>query len=367
MKQNKILVVDDMEINRIILTEIFYKEYEILEAENGKQALEQLDANYESIAIILLDIIMPEMDGYEVMSILSARNILSRIPVMLITGENSEEAEYKAYELGVSDVIHKPFNSSIVKRRVQNTIELYLHKNNLEMLIKRQTFKLEDQNKLLTEQAKKLRKMNDTVIDSMSNVVEFRNLESGQHVKRIKKFTRCLADQVAKDYKEYELDDHKISVIEQVSAMHDIGKIVISDAILLKPGRLTEDEFEIMKTHTTQGCEIIRTMVQLEDEEYYRHAYEICRHHHERYDGRGYPDGLKEDDIPIAAQLVSVADVYDALVSKRVYKDAFDKDVAYQMILDGKCGTFSPKLMSCFKKVKNEFEELANYYQEERE
>ncbi|MFP3155549.1 response regulator [Lachnospiraceae bacterium ZAX-1] len=365
LNQDTVLIVDDIEINRMILAEIFRKEFRILEAGNGKEALQILDEHYASIAIILLDIVMPEMNGYEVMEVLKDRNILLRIPVILITGEDSEDVEYNAYKSGVSDFIRKPFDSDLVRRRVLNTIDLYLYKNNLEMMVSNQTRKLKEQNTLLLAQAVKLQEMNDSIIDSMSNIVEFRNLESGQHVKRIKKFTRCLAECFQKVYPEYRLDDHKIQVIEQVSAMHDIGKISISDNILLKPGKLTNEEFQIMKTHTLKGCTILETMVDFQDQEYYDYSYDICRHHHERYDGRGYPDGLAGNDIPIAAQLVSIADVYDALVTERVYKAPFDKEVAFQMILDGKCGIFGPKLLDCFTKVKTQFEALAYHHKEE--
>lgn len=365
MKQNTILVVDDMEINRMILEEIFQDNFQIIQAENGKEAIEALKEHKESIIMVLLDIIMPVMDGYQVMEWMKHKKLMSKIAVILITGNPSEDMERRAYEIGVSDIIHKPFDAYIVKRRVTNIVDLYQHKNNMELLIDRQTRKISEKNTLLKEQTRKLQKINDVIIDTMSDMVEFRDLESGQHIRRIKKFSRCLAESVAAGYPEYELNSQNIKVIEQASAMHDIGKIAIPDSILLKPGKLTSEEFDVMKTHTTKGSEIIQRIARVQGEEYSKYCYEICRYHHERFNGRGYPDGLKEDEIPIAAQIVSVADVYDALVSKRVYKSAYALEEAYEMIQNGECGVFAPKLMKCLEASKTEFERIVREGDEE--
>ena len=358
--QDTILVVDDIEMNRMILSEIFRDKYKILEAENGAEALAVVKARQESIAIILLDVVMPVMDGFEVLRILSERKMLDKIPVILVTGDTSENTEKKGYDTGVSDIIIKPFDSHIIRRRVDNIIELYRHKNKLESLVEEQTKRLSQQNAILMKQAVQLQEMNNHIIDAMSNIVEFRNMESGTHVKRIKKFTKCMAECIADCFPEYGLDAEKIRLITQSSAMHDIGKIVIPDSILLKPGKLTKEEFEVMKTHTVRGCELMRFIADIQDAAFYRYSYDICRYHHERYDGRGYPDGLIGEEIPIAAQIVSLADVYDALVSDRVYKKAFDKDTAYHMIMNGECGTFSPKILECFEKCRPQFERMAD-------
>lgn len=365
MSRNVILVVDDVEINRDILKEIFQEEFQVIEAQNGREAIEKLRLNIQSIAIVLLDVVMPDLDGYQVMDWMKENMVISGIPVVLITGNQSEDMERRAYETGVSDIIHKPFNSYIVKRRITNIIELYQHKNSMEMLIGQQVQKLQEQNILLQEQTGKLEEINSAIIDTMSNVVEFRNLESGQHIKRIKKFTKCLAKSVAENCDEYSLDENAVRIITQASAMHDIGKIGIPDNILLKPGKLSKDEFEVMKTHTSLGCELIERIAPVQGEEYYEYCYEICRYHHERYDGKGYPDGLQGDEIPIAAQIVSIADVYDALVSDRVYKAAYTPKEACNMIQTGKCGVFSPKLIKCFNKVNVLFHELAQERGEE--
>ncbi|NTV79780.1 MAG: response regulator [Clostridiales bacterium] len=326
MKNEMILVVDDKEINRAILCNIFEKDYQLLEAQDGVQALKLVEQYEDRIVMILLDIVMPIKDGFAVLEELNHKKILQKIPVILITGDESKESERKAYEYKVSDIILKPFDSHIVQRRIYNMIELYSYKNRLEHMVKEQT-------STLMKQAAKLKEANNQVIDTLSTIVEFRNLESGLHIMRIKGFTRILAKQVAHFCPEYELTDEKIEIISQVATMHDVGKIVIPDSILLKPTKLTEDEFEIMKSHTTKGCEIISMITGLEDQSYYDYGYEICRHHHERYDGKGYPDNLLGDEIPISAQIVSVADVYDALVSDRVYKAAYSKERAYQMII----------------------------------
>lgn len=351
MSQDIILVVDDIEVNRVILRELFKNRYEIIEAEDGREALEAVEKYSDSIVTILLDIIMPKMDGFEVLEALCQKDLLFHIPVILITGDASVASEKKGYLYGVADIIVKPFNSDIVRRRVQNIIDLYNYKKKLENMVTSQT-------KVLKEQAEQLKETNARIIDTMSTIVEFRNLESGEHIKRIKVLTNILAKCVADIHKEYELDAEKIDIITEASAMHDIGKIVIPDHILLKPAKLTTDEFEVMKTHTTKGCEIISSISKQQDERYLQYSYEICRYHHERYDGLGYPDGLKGQDIPIAAQIVSIADVYDALVSKRVYKKAFSKKNAYDMIQEGKCGIFSPEMLICFEKARAQYEGL---------
>lgn len=352
MKKPTILIVDDVDINREILCEMF-KECNTLQAENGRQAIEIIASKPEDISVVLLDVVMPIMDGMAVLEEMKKRKWINNIPVLLITGEATTQIERKAYQMGVSDIIRKPFDAYIVKQRTKNVIELYYNKRHLEEMVELQT-------NVLRKQAKELQNMNDRIIDTMSNVVEFRNLESGDHVKRVKTFTNILA----KLYPEYKLDDQAINMITSASALHDVGKIAISDAILLKPGRLTKEEFETMKSHTTRGCEIINMMADIQKGDYGKVSYEICRHHHERYDGRGYPDGLKGEEIPISAQIVSVADVYDALVSERCYKAAYTTDEAYHMIMRGECGVFSPKLMECLTRVRAEFEAVAKANQQ---
>ena len=359
MKQ-KILVVDDMELNRDTLEEILEDEYDVIKAESGEVALTQVDKYGKEIKAVLLDLLMPGMDGFAVMDAFKQKDYMNNIPVIIISSETTVDVERSCFEYGVADFIHKPFDFSLVLRRVRNIVDLYLYKDELEDKVESQTDMLRKQYKLLKVMADRLQKSNVQIIDILGTVVECRNLESGEHVKRVKGFTKIMAKQVKKDYPEYGLDDDTVEMISAASALHDIGKIAIPDSILLKPGKLTDEEYEFMKSHTTKGCEILDNIEGAWDEKYGKLSYEICRHHHERFDGRGYPDKLKGDEIPISAQIVSVADVYDALVCERVYKSAFSKEQAFHMIIQGECGVFSPKLMECFKKVKPEFEKLSD-------
>lgn len=357
--KNKVLIVDDALINRDILKEILKDTYDILEAEDGKTALEILDAENNEISAILLDLLMPVMDGFQVLEELNARKVIEKIPVLVISGENSTQNEQRCFELGIADFIGKPFNVHLVRKRVQNAAEHYAYRNELEAKVEEQTNVLRKAYRTLKNQAEQLMRRNQDIIEILGTVVEYRNMESGEHVKRVGEYTRILAETFMVEYPEYGLTQDKINVIVSASALHDIGKITIPDSILLKPGRLTKEEFEYMKSHTTRGCELLESMKNVLDTQYKKVSYEICRHHHERFDGKGYPDGLAGDAIPLPAQLVSVADVYDALVNERCYKDAFSPEEAFHMIVNGECGVFSPRLMEVFRKVRPEFEKLA--------
>ncbi len=330
---NAILIVDDMEINRVILAEGFRDEYEILEAENGIQAIELLNTN-NNIAAVLLDLIMPEMDGMGVLKQMNESGRIVHTPVFIITAESSEKMLMDAYNLGAVDVINKPFMMNFLKCRIGNIIELYRHRNDLEDIV--------------NEQVERLNKVNLSMVETLATLIEFRDCESGEHVKRICGLTEILMTAVSEMYPEYYLPRHEIEKIVTASILHDVGKIAISDSILNKPGRLTKEEFEIMKQHTTKGCDILTQIPDIMDNDIYNYSYDIARHHHERWDGRGYPDGLVGDDISIWAQVVAIADVYDALISPRVYKKAFDFETAVKMINDGECGTFNPKVLNAF-------------------
>lgn len=357
---NKILIVDDMDINRDMLEMILGESYQILQADRGTQALELVDKYGEEIVAILLDIIMPEMDGFAMLKELEKKGYRGKIPVLVISAETSTMSERRCFDYGVSDFIAKPFDVNLVKRRVDNIVQLYLYKRELEGTVEKQTDTILRQYEQLKEQANKLKQSNVRIIEILGTVVESRNLESGEHIQRVQGFTKILARQVKENYPEYGLDDAMVNMISEASVLHDVGKISIPDSILLRPGRLTPEEFEVMKTHTTKGSEILESITDVWDEDYGKLSYEICRHHHERYDGKGYPDGLVGEDISIAAQIVSIADVYDALVSERIYKGAYSKEEAYRMIMEGECGVFSPKILDCFAKARKEFEELAD-------
>ncbi len=359
MADRSIMLVDDNDINRGILAEIFKDKYNIIEASDGSEAVRLINQESSKLAAILLDVIMPGMDGYAALeAMVNHDNLNERIPVLMITADTSTEAERTSYEKGAADVIHKPFDPVIVDRRVSKAIELYDHKNNLETKVDDQTRILKKQFIYLKKQEERLRYSNEKVIDTIATIIEFRNMESGYHLKRIKGFVRILALTAMNNYPEMGLTPHMIEVLTQASAMHDVGKISVPDSILLKPGRLTSEEFEVMKSHTTRGCEIIEKLKDIQDKEYYEACLDICRHHHERYDGRGYPDGLKGEENSIGAQLTAIADVYDALVSDRVYKSAYPVDKAYEMIKNGECGVFSPKLLACFEFARPDMEKL---------
>lgn len=351
--RNTLLVVDDMEMNRDILELIFSDSYKIIKAEDGLQAISMLRKYESEICAVLLDIFMPKLDGFGVLDFMHRNNLDRTIPTVLITGDTSNEVKKKGYSMGVSDVIEKPFDSQIVKTRIDNIVELYLHKNSLEELVDVQTKKI----KL---QSEKINQTNRNLWDTLGAIVEFRNHESGMHIYRVREFTRVLLVTVAENYPEYGLTDEIIDIMSFASVMHDVGKISVSDTILLKPGRLTDEEFEIMKTHTTKGSEIIDAVCNTDDEAYFKYGKEIARSHHERYDGRGYPDGLAGDEIPLCAQIVSIADVYDALVSERVYKPPFTPSEAFRMITNGECGQFNPKLLDCLRIARKQFEDLAD-------
>lgn len=347
MGKQHILIVDDEEVNRAILDVMFRSEYEILQASNGEEAIALIEKDHD-LALILLDIVMPVMDGFGVLDYMKEHDILEKIPVILITSETVRNSEDRAYAYGIADVMHKPFYPDIVKRRAKNIIELYENKHNMEE-------RLKEQEEAIRTQEQRIRANNEFMIDALSTVVEFRSLETGEHIKRIKYFTRVLLKYLQKYFPRYGITQEQIGEITRASALHDIGKIGISDAILLKPGKLTDGEFEIMKTHTTIGCDILESFYQEQDDEFYRYCYDICRHHHERWDGSGYPDHLVGEQIPLCAQVVAIADVYDALVSKRVYKGAYANSVAYDMIISGECGQFSPDVLECFKLAKEDF------------
>jgi putative two-component system response regulator len=330
-----ILIVDDMEINRSILAERFRNEFEILEAADGLEALSIMNQN-DNISAVLLDLVMPKMNGIEFLRKLHELGKTDHTPVFVITAENAEQTLAEAYDLGAVDVITKPFMMNFVRRRISNVIELYMHRNNMMKIIDAQMERLDRQNRLLVE--------------TLASAVEFRDCESGEHVKRMSRLTRILMARFGQMYPEYYLPEAEIEKVAMASELHDVGKISIPDAILNKPGRLTKEEFEIMKQHTVRGCELLESMPEgTLDREIYKYSYDICRHHHERWDGKGYPDGLAGDEISVWAQIVSLADVYDALTSPRVYKPPFEHEVAVRMIMDGECGTFNPKMLDVFQ------------------
>ncbi|MGN1338990.1 MAG: HD-GYP domain-containing protein [Oscillospiraceae bacterium] len=332
-KNYKVLVVDDSEINRTILAEILRSEYEIIEADSGDAAVEILQNFRNEVALVLLDVVMPGRDGYNVLEYMNRHSIITDVPVIMISAESSPAFITKAYDLGAVDYVSRPFEAAVVQRRVKNTIALFAKQRRLVDIVADQIYEKEKNNKLM--------------VSILSHIVEFRNGESGSHVVHINLITEMLLQQLAKTSNKYRLSASDIRLICTASSLHDIGKIAIPDEILNKPGRFTPEEYEIMKSHSEIGASMIKNLSDFQDEPLLKASYEICRWHHERYDGKGYPDGIKGDDIPISAQVVSIADVYDALTSERCYKAAYSHEKALEMICNGECGCFNPLILQC--------------------
>lgn len=338
MKKQTILIVDDSEMNRDLLVDILENQYDLIEAENGVKAIEILAEQREAISLVLLDIMMPEMDGFGVLSHIYQNHWNESFAVIMISADDSPVNIKRAYDLGAFDYISRPFDAAIVQRRISNTMCLYVRQKHLEQMVIEQFYENENNNKLM--------------IAILSHIVEFRNGESGVHVLHVNHITELLLKQLILHTDQYPLSQSDITLIGMASSLHDIGKIAISEEILNKPGRLTDEEFEIIKTHAAIGADMLLNLpADQQSIPLVRMAFEICRWHHERYDGKGYPDGLKGDDIPIAAQVVALADVYDALTSERCYKKAYSHEDALNMILDGQCGSFNPILLQCLQEI----------------
>ena len=340
--QNKsqILLVDDSAMSRMILKEILGGDYSILEAENGQECLEKMQAEAGNIALVLLDINMPVMDGFEVLKAMNVNHTIEDIPVIMISSDDSDAAIRRSYELGASDYVTRPFDARIVYRRVTNTIKLYAKQRRLVQMV--------------SDQIRARENNTDMLVGVLSHIVEFRNGESGAHVRHIRIITELLLHRLLEISSQYPITAEQQDNIPLASALHDIGKIGIDEKILNKPGRLTPEEFEVVKTHSMLGAEMLHQLEDFNEQPLLQTAYKITRWHHERWDGRGYPDGLKGDAIPISAQLVALADVYDALTSERCYKKAFSHEKAVQMILNGECGAFNPLLLQCLTDVQTD-------------
>ena len=344
--KQQILIVDDSEMNREILTEMLQDDFRILEAENGEEALKMLKQYDTGISLMLLDIVMPVMNGFEVLAAMAREHWMDDIPVIMIFSEGSEEYIRRAYEMGIADYIRRPFDAKTVYQRVFNTIKLYAKQRRLISLVADQIYEKEKNNRMM--------------VGILSQIVEFRNGESGPHVLHIQTLTRLLLERLVQKTGQYGLSWSEQYMISMASALHDIGKIGIDEKILNKPGKLTKEEFDIMKTHTLIGATMLENLKMYQGEILLEVAYQICRWHHERYDGKGYPDGLVGEEIPISAQVVSLADAYDALISDRVYKKAYSHEQAVKMILNGECGAFNPVLLECLTDIQDHLKEVVN-------
>ena len=348
-RSHRVMIVDDSEMNRFLLREMLGQELEILEAENGEECLELLQRYGTDISLVLLDIVMPLKSGFEVLEEMDKNHWLGEIPVIMISSEDSAAAIRQAYELGVTDYISRPFDAQVVYRRVMNTIKLYTRQRHLVDLVKDQFYEKEKNNRMM--------------IAILSKIVEFRSGESGSHMLHINMLTEWLLEELVHRTDQYPLSWTDRLLICTASSLHDIGKIGIPESILNKRGKLTAEELEEMKKHTLIGASILKNLGRYQKEPLLETAYQICRWHHGRYDGKGYPDGLKGEEIPIAAQIVSLANAYDALVSDRGYRKVYSHDTALKMILDGECGSFNPLLLECLRrihtKIRQEYEKAA--------
>jgi putative two-component system response regulator len=342
-KKDKVLIVDDVDMNRMILEAILSDDYEVLQAENGFAAIDILFNSVELPAIVLLDIMMPEMDGFEVLDLVKSNSRTADIPVVFITAADIESTETRGLRAGAVDYVSKPFNPEVVKARVDNHLELKRYRDNLEESVE--------------EKVRQLVRSKENMLETLATVIEYRNLESGHHVRRTSILTRRLVNRMFDiPYYARQLNDiHHESMLKAVP-IHDIGKIGVPDNILLKPGRLTPEEFEIIKTHTTIGSDIIDTLLTHDEgDEYLLHCRDICRHHHERFDGKGYPDKLAEENIPLSARILSIVDVYDALANSRVYKPAIPHDETVKIIQYGSGTQFDPGIVSAFMDIHESF------------
>lgn len=337
MSKQRILVVDDNDINRMIISNMLGEKYELIEAKNGLDAVSMIQSSHGDIDLMLLDVIMPELDGLGVLDVMNKRGWIKDIPVIMISAETSPACTKKAFELGAEDYICRPFDPNIVSRRIQNVILLHAKQNVLMDKIIEEFYYREKQNSIM--------------ISILSHIVETRNGESGMHVLHINTITGFLLDALSKRTNKYVFSDEDQLLIRSASSLHDIGKLVIPEEILNKPGKVTDEEFEVIKTHSMAGADMLSSIPLFKDEPLVKYAYEICRWHHERWDGKGYPDGLKGDDIPITAQIVSLADVYDALTSDRCYKKAYTHEKSIEMIKTGECGSFNPILIQCLDDI----------------
>lgn len=343
----KVLIVDDSDINREILSAILKNQYEIIEAASGEQCIEKIKSAGEEISLILLDLIMPGMSGFDVLNYLNDNRLIGKIPVITITGDESDNSVREAYEKGVSDYITRPFDARVVYRRVSNTVNLYSRQKRLIREIENEANE-KWQNRTM-------------LVEILSQIIEFRDGDESDcnHARHMLDLSRRLLERLIVKTNKYAVAGREIELISTASALHDIGKVAIDKNIVGKKGRLTAEEFETMKTHTIIGEEMLNNIPAYSDDPLIKYAKEICRWHHERYDGKGYPDGLKGDDIPVSAQVVSVCDVYDALISKRPYKPAYPREKAIKMIRDGECGAFNPLLVECLIETESSPEENA--------
>lgn len=346
-----ILIIDDLEINRAVLRQMFQKDFCIVEKANGREAIEYIENHFKKIVMVLLDIKVFAMNGYEVLQYMGDQGIIEQIPIILITGEEKNSVIEDGFSLGVNDIIFRPFEKRIVIQRVKNVIELYRHKNNQEEIIKLQTNQIDEQND-------NRKKHHAHLIEILHTIMSYRNTESMRHIKYVQGYTRILANQYAKLYPRSRMTGKKIDIIVQAAEMHDIGKIAMPDHVIQRSGRLSKAELGLLQEHTIRGSKIMKVMFAFQGTDYSRICYNVCLYHHEKYDGSGYPYGIGKDRIPMEAQLVALADMYDVLINESMNGQSFSKERVYYMLMNGECGELSPRIKECLQNAKEDMEEF---------
>ena len=356
--KEQILIINDDRVETAALNRVLSEDYICVLAMNVKDAIRCLEKSEHDFMVVIIRLAMKPMSGLRFVQILAENKKIESLPI-IVTAETEEDPDLeKCFELGVVDYMSKPFDSARIRRCVSKNIKTFTKFRRIGEQIEARNSALKGEFEALQERNSQLRTSQTSVLEVLGTVAEYRNLEDINHVKRVAKFTEILGKQMMQSFSDTGLNDNLIALYTRASMLHDVGKICIPDSIMLKPGRMTDEEYEIMKSHTTKGVELLQSIKTSWDEEYEKAAEEICRWHHERYDGRGYPDGLMGDDIPISAQLVSIADTYDALASDRVYKKAYSKSESFKMITEGECGVFSPKLMEAFRQSRVKCEKV---------
>lgn len=341
-ERESILIVEKDGDDRKQLEQLLADEYEIVAVDDGKQALSEMYKRRNELAAVVLDWEIPIVNAYQILQVMQSRRMMEDMQVYITTAEVGSGLERKVYGLDVKAVICKPYEDVVVRRQMLDRLKEEAERRRLQQ-------ELNKNKKLVEGSQKKLDSFYDSLLDAIGIFMEYRVSESDRHVKRIKGFSRIMAVAYRNQFPTDGLGESEVNRIVRGSAIHDIGKVAIPDSILLSPAKLTEDERQIMRSHTTRGEEIMQLLKDVQDEEQFRVSCEICRWHHERYDGSGYPDGLEGDEIPLSAQIVAIVDVYDELVSERIYKKPYDKETACRMIMNGECGAFAPKLLQCFE------------------
>lgn len=347
LNKKAILIIDDVGVNRFLLRSIFENRYEVLEAAGGVEGIEQIRKNIHKLALIMLDIKMPDLDGFGVMTFMNEQDYIKDCPVILITGDEDEDAMERGYRLGATDVIKKPFVVRTVRQRVKNTLDLYRYKYHLEDMV-------EEKTRELTVQYGRLQEHHNRLVGVLNDIIDHRSVESVEHIAYVQGYTRILANHYARLYKHSRMTKEKIEYIVKAAAVHDIGKITMPDSILSRQGKLSQWELERLQEHTLKGSQIVDVMSEFENEEFRKICVNVCLYHHEKYDGTGYPGNIRKDRIPIEAQLVGLADLYDALVHSDVREWLLKKQDAYILLMEGKCGELSPRMKQCLSAAKDE-------------